>query len=178
MTSGDLNIDLTRKCFIEQFVDLSSYQTSFAFCRSDAWFLRSDRGPKSSPSPAQNRTFQSPPGIGFKRAHQPGNLSAGRASTREVFARGASARRARPERPSPNGISQRGLPPEGPPIINVSVRRGLRQMYIPLSEGPPPEISARKNSSQRGLHQGASARGASANGIPPYGPHTRRVSRH
>ena len=40
----------------------------FAACRSDAWFLRSDWGP-NRPPPAQNRTYQSPRGIGLNDLH-------------------------------------------------------------------------------------------------------------
>ena len=35
----------------------------FAVCRSDVWFSGSEGGSKRPP--AQNRTFQSPPGIGL-----------------------------------------------------------------------------------------------------------------
>ena len=69
MTSGDLNIDLTRKCFFVKVVDLwQNYPTPFAACRFEAWFSRYDGGPNRHPlpPPAQNRTFQSPPGIGLK----------------------------------------------------------------------------------------------------------------
>ena len=64
MTSGGLNIDLTRKCFYVKVVDLSTaYPMAVAVCHSDVWFLISEGGPKRPP--AKNRTFQSPPGIGL-----------------------------------------------------------------------------------------------------------------
>ena len=54
--------------FYVKVVDLlSTYKMPFGVCRSDVWFLRSEGGPKRPP--AQNRTFQSPPGIGLTYAH-------------------------------------------------------------------------------------------------------------
>ena len=64
MTSGDLNTDLTRFFYVKVVELWQTYPTPFAACRSDAWFSRSDGGP-NLPPPAQNRTFQSPPGIGL-----------------------------------------------------------------------------------------------------------------
>ena len=50
--------------FYVKVVDLSmTYQIPLAVCRFDVWYLRSEGGRKR-PS-AQNRTFQSPPGIGL-----------------------------------------------------------------------------------------------------------------
>ena len=50
--------------FSVKVVDLSTtYQMPFSACRSDVWFSRSEGGRKGPP--AQNRTFQSPPGIGL-----------------------------------------------------------------------------------------------------------------
>ena len=55
MTSGDLNIDLTRKCFYVKVVDLSTtYQMPFAVCRSDVWFSRSEGGAENPPRPESN----------------------------------------------------------------------------------------------------------------------------
>ena len=52
--------------FYVKVVDLlTTYQMPFAVCRSDVWFFRSEGGGRKAP-PAQNRTFQSPPGIGLK----------------------------------------------------------------------------------------------------------------
>ena len=44
---------------------LATYQKLFAVCRSDVWLLKSEAGAEKAP-PAQNRTFQSPPGIWVK----------------------------------------------------------------------------------------------------------------
>ena len=56
--------------FYVKVVDLlSTYKMPFGVCRSDVWFLRSEGGPKRPP--AQNRTFQSPPGIGLTFKHLP-----------------------------------------------------------------------------------------------------------
>ena len=52
--------------FYVKVVDLSTnYEMQFAVCRSDVWFLRSEGGSEKA-TPAQNRTFQSPLGIGLR----------------------------------------------------------------------------------------------------------------
>ena len=52
--------------FYVKVVDLATtYQIPFAVCRSYVWFLRYE-GAEKAPS-AQNRAFQSPPGIGLRR---------------------------------------------------------------------------------------------------------------
>ena len=64
MTSGELNIDLTKKKKNAKVVSLSTnYQTPFAVCRYDSWFSRSDGGGVKRPlrpfpslsEPARNR---------------------------------------------------------------------------------------------------------------------------
>ena len=66
MTSGDLNIDLIQFFSTKVVVLSTNYQAPFAVCRYDSWFLISEGGPKRPP--VRYRAFQSPPGIGLKRA--------------------------------------------------------------------------------------------------------------
>ena len=53
----------SKTCYVKVVELSTTYQMPFAVYRSDMWFFRSERGPKGEKAPAQNQTFQSPPGI-------------------------------------------------------------------------------------------------------------------